>query len=720
MWCLCVWFGQPTLVPSSQAMVAEKDRLLFKRLAVSLAPFAASQPTFKIIADESRISCDPAEILEAHDPGDSLPVALLREAVGGIAHFGRRAQARLVLLSAAILDELPQVPLCALRRAGDLADTALQKLVQDQTAVSETVISGDKAPALETSFDDLLLDKISDDVSWFFSSDADENSNLTIADANPPVAKADLDIVDAPIASKRPVGELLCSVSQELCRRCSTTSLDKSGSGAGEQCFVYGRIRPVQPQMILKEGIVCHVPHSYIAARSNVLAKLVDTDANLRVFKTLFLDADLTSSAYASCAPAQRRLNEQLLQSTEPSFVTTGVPPVNARVLFASEERDKLLVEHLYSLKSRGFEAIMLSGDFSEVVASSSCDIGLIVAGGIPARLIHALAADCGAEVLHGLPDLTERFSRWEAKRAIHFQLRDLLDDERKKCFCYPLVGRRQAILPEVSSPDGFWEVWAWADGTVMATTACTVLLEASCEPQLRQSFAELSDSVLKTLECLKHPEVPPDSGKELPCDWMLQVAGALEEAATSETCPLLAVEEQAPLIAPWVIPLGDAAGDRAACESFAAGLRRVASMEEECAEIIEVPLEDIKEARAILRRASRLVQMLSRVSCSWKVLRDPSSTRQYGQQYGHAVWKPEHPTRNRSTRSSMHIGVPGGRWKTDSDPIDRWKIVPCLSTRITSTWIEKGIGQFCEWAGGTVFVRVAIPELRAALTCSF
>ena len=67
-----------------------------------------------------------------------------------------------------------------------------------------------------------------------------------------------------------------------------------------------------------------------------------------------------------------------------------------------------------------------------------------------------------------------------------------------------------QSLLPEGSGPvmDGpFWQLWAWADGTDgverPAATACTVLLEASCEPQLRQSFAELSDSVLSGTEHL-------------------------------------------------------------------------------------------------------------------------------------------------------------------------------------------------------------------------
>ena len=446
-------------------MVAEKDRLIFKSLAISLTPFAASQATFKILAENrmNRISCDPAEILDAYDPGDSLPLALLREAVQGISHFGRRAQARLVLLGAALLDELPHGG--GLRRATDLAHTALQKLgIAKTQGLPETAFSGEVIPARQpedkkapnTKFNDLLLGDISDDVSWFFSTDVGEQLDVTY----PLSTEADLNAIDVSTALHRPGGSLgdgesICSVSDELCRRCAAaTALDKSGSGAGQQCFVYGRIRPVQPRMTLRDGIVCHVPHGYIAARGSALAKLVDMDGatKSKAFKTIFLDADLTSSAYASCAPAQRRLKEQLVQST----VTGEAQPVNFGVLFASEEHDKLLVENLHSLKSRGFEAVMLSGDFSEAVASASCDIGLLVAGGIPARLIHALAADCGAEVLHGLPDCGT-FSQsldifWMSREEWIWSLET----------CQKVSARDVFAIPCWVGGSLFYQKWAW------------------------------------------------------------------------------------------------------------------------------------------------------------------------------------------------------------------------------------------------------------------
>ncbi len=624
-------------------MVIEKDRFLFNTLATSLAPFAASQRSLKILANEGRISCDPSEILEAHDPGDSLPLSLLRESVEGIGHFGRRAQARLVLLSAALLNELQLHLVGGLRRAAKIADNALQKLNKQAPKVmsasrelsrhgkslkSQGCELANATAGSEDLEDFLFGSDISDEVSWFFSS---ANDNLDAADVDP--LATDSDIVEAPGPSNHVKGGVLGRLSSELCRRCRGTSLDRSGSGAGQQCFVYGRIRPVQPCMTLREGIVCHVPDGYIAARGGMLAKLAELGAGKgspQIFRTMFLDADLTSSSYESCAPAQRRLKERLVQVPEVATSRTS-----AGLLFASEERDKLLVENLRALKTCGFEAILLSGEFSDVIGSACCEAGLVLAGGIPARLLHALAADCGAEILRGLPDCFETFSQapWEAKRPIHLHLTHLSNNEHKRCFCYPVFGRRQSLLPEGSGPamDGpFWELWAWADGTDgverTAATACTVLLEASCEPQLRQSFAELSDSVLSGMEHLDQTtgiasaEFLQTQYKELPWDWMLLVADALQEVATSETCPALLAEEQTPLIAPWVTPLEDDAGDRAACATFAAALRRAfaAEKDEKYEEDLQSNTENMNAARALLRRGSRLVELLSRVSDTW------------------------------------------------------------------------------------------------------
>lgn len=620
------------------AMVIEKDRVLFNTLATSLAPFAASQRSLKILANEGRISCDPSEILEAHDPGDSLPLSLLRESVEGIGHFGRRAQARLVLLSAAMLNELQLHLVGGLRRAAKIADIALQELnkqapkvvtasrelsIHEKSLKSQGCELANAAAGSEDLEELLFGSDISDEVSWFFSS---ANDKLDAAGVDP--VSTDFDIVEAPGPSYHAQGDVLDRVSFELCRRCRGTFLDRSGSGAGQQCFVYGRIRPVQPCMTLREGIVCHVPDGYIAARGGMLAKLAETGTGKgspQIFRTMFLDADLTSSSYESCAPAQRRLKETLVQVPEVATSRTS-----AGLLFASEERDKLLVENLRALKTCGFQAILLSGEFSDVVGSACCDAGLVLAGGIPARLLHALAADCGAEILRGLPDCFEALSEREAKRPIHLHLTHLSNSEHKRCFCYPVFGRRQSLLPEGSGPvmDGpFWQLWAWADGTDgverPAATACTVLLEASCEPQLRQSFAELSDSVLSGMEHLdqstgkESAEILQTQCKELPWDWMLLVADALEEAATSETCPALLAEEQTPVIAPWVTPLGDDAGDRAACATFAAALRRAfaAEKDEKDEEDLQSNTEDMNSARALLRRGSRLVDLLSRVS---------------------------------------------------------------------------------------------------------
>ena len=185
--------------------------------------------------------------------------------------------------------------------------------------------------------------------------------------------------------------------------------------------------------------------------------------------------------------------------------------------------------------------------------------------------------------------------------------------------------------LPEGSGPvmDGpFWQLWAWADGTDgverPAATACTVLLEASCEPQLRQSFAELSDSVLSGMEHLdqstgkESAEFLQTQCKDLPWDWMLLVADALEEAATSETCPALLAERADTRHSTVGHSTGRCdAGDRAACATFAAALRRAfaAEKDEKDEEDLQSNTEDMNSARALLRRGSRLVDLLSRVS---------------------------------------------------------------------------------------------------------
>lgn len=44
-----------------------------------------------------------------------------------------------------------------------------------------------------------------------------------------------------------------------------------------------------------------------------------------------------------------------------------------------------------------GIEALLLSGDASDSVLSAGRAAGLLVAAGIPARLLYALAEDCGA-----------------------------------------------------------------------------------------------------------------------------------------------------------------------------------------------------------------------------------------------------------------------------------------------------------------------------------
>lgn len=62
--------------------------------------------------------------------GDRLPLSLLREALQGVAHFGRRSQARLALLAAALVGDHDEAARTAegLRRAAEVAEMRLKKL----------------------------------------------------------------------------------------------------------------------------------------------------------------------------------------------------------------------------------------------------------------------------------------------------------------------------------------------------------------------------------------------------------------------------------------------------------------------------------------------------------------------------------------------------------------------------------------------------------------
>ena len=575
--------------------------MVLKTLAVSLLPYAAAplQPAFKIVPSSSVdgervISCDPAEVVDAYG-FDNVAVELLREAMDGLAaaNFGRREQARLVLLTARLLSEATVLRRAGLsvwslqsglRQAADLAELAVRRLVVAPMVHVEELGMGELSP---------------DDVSWFFAAEPLAAHVPQVADCGLEEVVRSSDAVPAAVAgdAKPAVGDI-CA---ELCQR-------HGGPVASQHCFAYGRQGLVQqPRMRLFRGIACHIPKSFVCCAGSLLTELIverhdSAEHKVHLFGgSVCLDADLVSAAYDSCAPPQRRTKEHIFQNA------------GARLLSSTDEEHRLLSEAVHVLSSHGTEAILISGEVSSVVGEACRAAGLLLLGGIPARQLHALAADLGTEVLHGLPavDSDKAPQVWQAKRKLQVELL-----ECKPCpadFGFPLLGFRQPLLPHQNGAaqdlqDPFWEVWAAGEGGKPA--ASVVLLESGSEAQLRQLHAELHDTLLS--------ELSQPCSYTIARDWMVKTAEALEETLSATSAPDAAVDEQDPLLAPWLQLQGDPTGDHAACQGLASTLRQVEAEESEyCSrchpdeEETSLQAETSVAAITLLRRGIRFVEVI-------------------------------------------------------------------------------------------------------------
>ena len=581
---------------------------VLKTLAASVLPFSASpqQSTFKIVSsvceDELVLSCDPAEVVDAHGL-DMVAVELLREAMDGLAaaHFGRREQARLVVLGAALLTEAAE-----LRRSG-LSVWTLQSGLRCAAVIAETAIEKlrvgiPRSFKIHIAENDIAGLGDADDVSWFFT--AIEEPHKTDSEVGVAACQPGSSVAVCYDPSASDVNDI-CA---ELCRR-------HRGPVESQHCFVYGRQKLVrQPTMRLFRGIACRVPQHYVSGPSGIMRQLTIAKEMATVrkqfFRSVCLDADLVSAAYDSCAPPQRRTKEQVFQ--------------NAGTLLPSGLRERQQVsEAIRMLAERGTEALLVSGEVSDA-ASELCRIeGLLLVGGLPARLLHALAKDLEAEVLHGLPALppaidTPEVPPWQARHALRVEL---VDRECSRCdFVFPLLGYRQPLLPHQTHQsstadelvDPFWELWAAADGGMPA--ASIVLLESSCEPQLRQLHAELHDTFLQQLGSQQ------GSGK-VDNNWIVKTAEALEESAVSADFPaLMTANEQEPSLAPWLHRQGDLTGNHAGCRAMASAMRQVAAAEADyctrcCGDGAEedanLEPETGLAALAVLQRGTRLVEVI-------------------------------------------------------------------------------------------------------------
>ena len=576
---------------------------VLKTLAVSLLPFAAApaQPIFKIVDSSSVdgervISCDPAEVVDAHG-FDMVAVELLREAMDGMAAgFGRREQARLVLLASGLLAEA-----AVLRRSG-LSAWTLQSGLQQAVEMAEVAIR--KVTFLQTnveiqqSFTDPTGND--DDVSWFFT--AAEEPSISLPTQTPSAAHKAVSNVDA-VAAESMMDDMRTAVKGicfDLCGR--------HNGPESQHCFVYGRQKLVKhPRLSRCRGIACRVPKSHVAGH-RMLCRQVDdqsgretTEQALRFSRSVCLDADLFSATYDSCAPSQRRTKETVFQNAGASLLST------------TEDQNQLLSQALHALSANGTETLLISGEVSRAAADMCQAAGLLLIAGIPARLLCALAADLGVEVLHGLPAMDENDGTswpWQAKRALRVQLVEV--NAFSGDFAFPLLGFRQPLLPHqndrMANQEPLWEIWAAAEDGDPASSV--VLLEGSCEPLLRQLHAELHDTFLAQLMQSGRGEV--DHG------WMLKAADALEETAMSSTLPaLLAAKHPDPPLAPWLHQSGNITGVRAACGALASALRHVSAAEEnyftECVgeQDTSAPAETSSSALAVLKRGTRFVEVL-------------------------------------------------------------------------------------------------------------
>lgn len=568
---------------------------VLRRIASSLAPFTGSitgAPTFKAISTgggELAISCDPLEVVDALGLEDaSVAAEILREGLDGlcVADFGRAQQAQLAVLTAGLLAEaagllesgVPPWTLCsALRRAERLARATCDKLASERLA---TEVLRHLAGGADREEDE------GSDVAWFF--EASEREPLEPARPGPP-----------PCPAPRVCGEAasLDEACTELQMRHGRAASEQSG-GQSRHCFIYASVRPRQvPSCEVVRGIVCHVPRRHVTARADVLWKPLPP-----LMHALFIDADLNGAAYDSCAPAARRLVETAL------LPAAGLPFMGS----VGAARDAALGSAVHALlTSRGVGAVFLAGWASPEVAGACRRAGALLVAALPVRLLHALAAELGAEVLHGLPESaaglagvasapTER-PLWQASEAVCCEFRELSAEERRGCFAFPLLGHRQPLLPhqngvgeDVEGP--CWELRARAQ---RGGAASTLVLEAACEPVLRQLHAELNDKLFEALRCAEEGA----GTRRLPAGgaWARAVAEALDgDAALIAVAP---AEEDAeePHVAPWLAPAGSALAEAAVMAGLAAAFQRAGELEAELADLdVDAPEAPDSAARAV------------------------------------------------------------------------------------------------------------------------
>jgi hypothetical protein len=236
-----------------------------------------------------------------------------------------------------------------------------------------------------------------------------------------------------------------------------TTSAENSGAGylvaggGGRHCFVFASGKPCRkPMCTLVRGIVCHLPRDHLVAAAAPLRQ-----GNLTLVNhPLFIDADLTAAAYESCAPPGRRLDEVFVLEGKAAKGRGGAAALSCPAVSRETELAEL-VQQLVT--ARGVGAIFMTSEACPAVAAVCSRSKVFFVTGMPARLIHALAEEAQAEVLHGLPTATvveeDKQTPWFTEVALSCQLQDVSAEQRRSCFAFPLLGHRPPLLPHVPLP---------------------------------------------------------------------------------------------------------------------------------------------------------------------------------------------------------------------------------------------------------------------------
>lgn len=449
-----------------------------------------------------------------------------------------------------------------------------------------------------------------DDVGWFFG----ESEPLPAICTSPSTGPTEATPPEA-FGSGEP--KSLDSLCEALRHRCMSAT-DPEGRGqrgdGGRHYFVYAAVRPHRaPLCALVPGIVCHVPQDccVLPALPSAGTSLCGASLNRlpQIYRAAFIDGDLQGAAYESCAPADRRVVEALVLA-EP------------RPYLAAKCETQLAEAVQVAMAAQGLEAIFLSGEASPAVESACRRNGALLVMRLPARLLHALAEEAGTEVLHGLPVGLNRLP-WLSQGSLQCEVRQLAAQQRCSCFSFPLLGYLQPLLPHQYSvgEDMALQCWELRASSVVGNGGAvwTAVLEASCEPTLRQLHAEVSDRLFCAMRESEGAAIgetrrlPPRAGA-----WAHAVAARL---AATEVASLEAAAG-AQIVAPWLTTrLADsAAGESAALSRFSEAFLRIAE-EESQGRVADNEYTDLSLPPAqsdtvdavctVMRRAVRAVEIL-------------------------------------------------------------------------------------------------------------